>query len=136
MFTPIDIRFDTVKHHKYKIDCYFSTDKHLAYRIPMGKGKSGTAKHTRAFECFIAIHLAEESRYDRHIINCSGIPRNVYKFYDKNLASFEDNFKYWGDLLFAAYCDFETRTTSGAALDPENTEMFAISYAIFLFILM
>ena len=44
--------------------------------------------------------------------------------------TFEDNLKYRDDVPFVAYCNSETTTTSGAALDWKNTEMFAISYVI------
>ena len=52
LFTPTSILFDPVKHHKYKIDCYFSTEKHLVYRALMSGGKSGTARHSGTFKCY------------------------------------------------------------------------------------
>ena len=31
-FSPTDITYDLVKHQTIKINCYFSTQKHVAYR--------------------------------------------------------------------------------------------------------
>ena len=127
----MDIIFDPVKHQKYRIDCYFSTDKHLAYRTLLSEGKSSTVKHSRTSQCFYcSTYFIWKSRYDRRIGNCSRITEIVYKFHNKNLVTFEDNLKHRCDISFVAYCDFETATTSRTALFPENIEMFAISYAI------
>ena len=41
-----------------------------------------------------------------------------------------DKVKYKGDLHFVAYCDFETTAPTYSYFDPENKEMFAVSYVI------
>ena len=58
----------------------------------------------------------------------------MYNFNDKNLVTFEDNFKSKGDLLFALYFDFETTAPTDNYFGPEQTKMFVVSYALFAFI--
>ena len=122
----IYVIFDTVKHKKIKIDCYFSTQKHLAIRIAFNK--SDKMKHNEEYECHhCSKFYARKSTYERHIKNCSGIPGILSKFWNQKLVSFEDTLKYRGDLPFVAYCDFETTTTHEYMFDPESREMFALT---------
>ena len=44
--------------------------------------------------------------------------------------SFEDNFKYLGDLPFVTYFDFETTTGSGKGNYLDSEEMYPISYCL------
>ena len=69
-------------------------------------------------------------RYDKHVENCSEKPGVVYRFENQNLVTFGDNLKYWGDLPFVAYCNFETTTTSKCMYNPEDRKMFPMSYVI------
>ena len=48
----------------------------------------------------------------------------------KNIVTFEDNLKYYGDLPFSVYADFETTAPTQDHLSPENKEMFAVSYSL------
>ena len=42
------------------------------------------------------------------IESCSSVPGVVCNFNNQNVVTFEDNFKFKGDLPFALYFDFET----------------------------
>ena len=42
----------------------------------------------------------------------------------------KENLKYKGDILLVAYIDFETTAPSGTCLDPENRNLYAVSYVI------
>ena len=44
--------------------------------------------------------------------------------------TFEDNIKYKGDLPFSVYADFETTAPTSDCLNPENSSMFTVSYAL------
>ena len=62
----------------------------------------------------------------------SGVPGITYKFNNQNLVSFEDNFGYKGDLPVVAYIDFKTTAPTDACFDPEQKQMFVVSYVIIL----
>ena len=71
-----------------------------------------------------------KDRFDRHIQSCAGIPGVFYKFQNRNLVTFQDNLKCKNNLLFVAYCNFETRTTPKLGFDAESDKKFAVSYVI------
>ena len=61
---------------------------------------------------------------------CGKKPGVVYDFDLKNIVTFEDNFKYRGDVPFSVYDDFETTAPTDDYLNPENKTMFAVSYSL------
>ena len=52
--------------------------------------------------------------------NCSGVPRIIYNFNNKNLITFEDNFKSKGDVPMTMYFYFETIAPTDNCFDPEQ----------------
>ena len=62
--------------------------------------------------------------------HCSGVPEIIYNFNNQNLVSFENNFGYKGDLPVVAYIELETTAPTDACFDPEQKQMFVISYVI------
>ena len=44
--------------------------------------------------------------------------------------TFEENFKYKGDVPFSVYADFETAAPTDDYLNPENKQIFAVSYSL------
>ena len=54
----------------------------------------------------------------------------IYDFNIPNLVTFEDNFKYKGDLPMTAYIEFKTAAPTDWCLDPEDKNMFAVPYVI------
>ena len=50
------------------------------------------------------------------------------QFQHSKLLTFEENLKYKGDLLMTIYFDFETTAPSDTYYDPEQKEMFVVSY--------
>ena len=66
----------------------------------------------------------------KHVETCSGIPGIVYNFHTKNLITFEDNSKNKGDLPMTFYFDLETTAPTDNCYDPEQKEMFVVSYVI------
>ena len=62
--------------------------------------------------------------------NCSGVPGIIYNFNNKHLITFEDNFKLKGDIPMALYFDFETTAPTDNCFDPEQKEMFVMSYVL------
>ena len=54
--------------------------------------------------------------------NCSGRPGVVYNFNNRNLISYEDNFRAKGDFPFVIYFNFETTAPTDNCLDPKQTK--------------
>ena len=61
---------------------------------------------------------------------CGKKPGVVYDFDLKNIVTFEDNLKYRGVVPFSVYADFETTAPTDDYLNPENKQMFAVSYSL------
>ena len=55
-------------------------------------------------------YIANFNTFKKHMKSCSDIAGIVCKFENNKIVSFQDNFKYMGDLPFAVYFDFETAT--------------------------
>ena len=51
------------------------------------------------------------------------MPGIIYSFNNKNLITFEDNFKSKGDVLMTMYFDFETTAPTDNCFDPEPKKM-------------
>ena len=117
LFTLIDIIFDPMKKKtKIKINCYFTTHKHLAYKITFIE--SNKVKHSKAYECYHCLNFyLRKDKHEKHIKSCSGIPDILYKFQNQNLITFQGYLKYKGDLPFIVYYDFETTTTTEYMFD-------------------
>ena len=100
-----------------------------AYRSSCSHGEK--MLHGFAFECyFCGKFFARADRQKRHVENCSGIPGIVYNFSNQNLVTFEDNLKYKGDLPMFIYFDYETTAPTDNCFDPEQKEMFVVSYVM------
>ena len=64
--------------------------------------------------------------------HCSGVTGIIYNFNNQNLVSSEDNVGQRGDLLVVVCIDFETTAATDACFDPEQKQMFVVSYVIIL----
>ena len=118
-----------MKHHKTKINCYFSTQKCFTCRSLYSVG--GKIKHGKAWQCYYCSnYYGAKGKYDRQIQYCNGKPGFIYNFDTKNFVTFEENLKNKGNLPFLGYCDFESTAPTDSYLDPKNEEIFAISYVI------
>ena len=74
-----------------------------------------------AFECYYCgKFFARADKQKRHIGNCSGASGIIYNFNNKNLITFEDNFKSKGDMPMAIYFDFETTAPTENCFNPEQ----------------
>ena len=87
--------------------------------------------HGFAFECYYCgKFFARADKQKRHIGNCSGASGIIYNFNNKNLITFEDNFKSKGDMPMAIYFDFETTAPTENCFNPEQKKMFVMSYVL------
>ena len=86
------------------------------------------------YQCYYCSKFfARPNKYKTDIEHCSGVPGIIYNFGTQNLVSFEGNFGYKGDLPVVAYIDFETTAPTDTCFDPEQKQMFVVSYVIIAF---
>ena len=127
---PINILYKPVRKANEFIKCYFVKDLRYAYRSIYQKVQKEFAGNT-LYECYYCNDLwVIRGKYEKHLKICGKKPGVIYDFTLKNIVTFEENLKYYGDLPFSVYADFETTATTQDHLSPENKEMFAVSYSL------
>ena len=132
LFKSINVLYKPVKHPNNPILCFTTNDISKAYcAIISQKGK--ITRSGNACECFYCFcYFLRQDRWKKHINICTGIPGIVYNFNNQNLVTYEDNLKYKGDIPMTIYFDFETTVPTDSCYDPEQKEMFVISYIMML----
>ena len=127
---PLNILYMPVKKENDVIECFFTDDLKNAYTALYLKGTHERSAET-LYECFYCNEFwITKSRYEKHLRVCGKKPGVVYNFDLKNIVTFEENVKYKGDVPFSVYADFETSVPTGDHLNPENKQMFAVSYSL------
>ena len=111
-FKPIDITYKPVRKPERNILCYSSEDMSKAYRSSCSQGEK--ISHGFAFECYY----------------CGKFFTRADKHNNQNLITFEDNLKFKGDLPMAIYYDFETTAPTDNCFEPEQKEVFVVSYVM------
>ena len=125
----VDIIYKPVRSQDEVIECFFSTDNRCAYRGMHEKGEG--AEHVMPYECYYcSTFFGRKNIVERHIKQCSGKHDIVYDFNIQNVVSFEENLKYKGDIPLCAYADFEATAPTDDYQNPENRNMFPVSYCI------
>ena len=128
---PINIIYKPAEKPEKKILCYHSEDISKSYRNSCSKGEK--IFHGFAFECYYCSKFfARADRQKRHTENCSGIPGVLYSFNNQKLVTFEDNLGSKGDLPMAIYFDCQTTAPTDNYFDPEQKDMFVVSYVLLL----
>lgn len=67
----------------------------------------------------------------KHTQICAAKEGIVYSFNNCNIISFQDNFKYLGDLPFTVYFDFERTTGDAVYFDPKMYFSATLRYTHF-----
>ena len=127
--SPIDIIYKPVKKEDEIIECFFTSQINLAYRLTFNENQK--IKHSTAYQCYFrSNYYGRKDKFDRHIENCTGKPGYVCNFNIQNILTFEENLKFKRDIPLTAYIDFETTAPTDDCLDPETKKMNAVSYVI------
>ena len=127
---PVNVLYKPIKKSENFVKCYFANDLKNAYRTTYEKSLRQHTANT-LYECYYCNDFwLVKSKYEKHLKTCGKKPGVVYDFTLKNIVTFEDNFKYYGDLPFSVYADFETTAPTQSHLNPEQKEMFAVSYSL------
>ena len=131
-FTPIDIIYKPALKKTDPIHCSVTSDIAKSYySVCSNNNKSEIARTGYAYNCYYCQNFFVcNDRFKRHIDGCSGVPRVVYDFHTQKLITFEDNLKNKGNLLMTFYFDLETTAPTDNYYDPEQKEMFVVSYVI------
>ena len=128
-FKPIDVIYKPVKLPEKKISV--TTPKVYENRTEILAETQKKLSHGFAFECYYCRkYFVRADKQKRHIENCSGVPRIIYNFNNKNLITFEDNFKSEGDMPMAMYFDFETTAPTDNCFNPKQKKMFVMSHVL------
>ena len=126
-FKPINIIYKPIKSPEKEVLCFSTNDISKLYRNP-GVATSDKVSHGFVFECYYCgKFFARADKQKWHIENCTCIPGIIYNFNNKNLITFEDNFKSKGDIPMAIYFDLETTAPTDNCFNPEQKKMFVMS---------
>ena len=111
--------------------CYYTTNIENAYTTLYSEGLK-TRRSFTIYECYYCNKFfKDKQKRETHIKVRSGKPGIVYNFCTQTLTTFEDNYGSKGDLPFGIYFDFETTSpTDSEWLNPEDKQMFVMSYVI------
>ena len=128
-FCPIDTVYEPVFNRGDLVICYFTDEIHLAFRSYFSKNVKVVEKivHNTVRQC----HYCEKNFVKtKEVIQkrptiCAAKEGIVYTFKNGKIISFQDNFRYLGDVPFTVYFDFETTKFDAVFSDPK---MFAVSY--------
>ena len=94
---PIDIVYIPVKGSDETLNCYFTNNLHLLYRLLCSRENIKTGETTieklSARQCYYYDkYFSNISKFNGHVKCCSDIASIIYKFERKNIVSFQDNF--------------------------------------------
>ena len=133
-FTPIDVIYKPVLRKNDPINCFVSCDiSKCYYSVCSNNSNKEIARTGYAYNCYYCQKFfVRQDRFKKHVENCSGIPGIVYNFHTQNLITFKDNLKNKGDLPMTFYFDLETTAPTDSCYDPEQKEMFVVSYVIII----
>ena len=106
-FQPVDIAYKPIKSIEQNIECFFTDEIHLAYRALVHRGNVKFNSMT-AEQCFSCNNFfVGKATREKHLEKCSQMPGVTYKFENQHLTTFEDNFRFMGELPFTVYFDLE-----------------------------
>ena len=128
-FVPIDIVYEPIYDEGVPVPCFFTDKIYLAYRSYIGQMSEGKEciRHTTVRRCHYCVnHFAKtEKNMKKHLEVCAAKTGITYFFDNGNIISFQDSFRYQGDLLFTVYFDFKTTTGDSVFFD---SKMCVVSY--------
>ena len=98
----INIVYVPIKKSDEIINCYFTDNLDLAYRSYCARKKGDkTIEKLTTRQCYYCDkYFANLSKFSVHVKCCSDIAGITYTFEHKNIISFQNSFKYLGDLPF------------------------------------
>ena len=107
------------------VPCFFTDQIYLAYKSYLGRFDKG--KECIFFFFFYCENLfaKNDEAIKKSLEICAAREGITFSFDNGQIITFQDNFKYLGDVPFTVYFDFETTTGDSAFFKPK---MFVVSY--------
>lgn len=128
-FSPIYIVYEPSSNKDDLVICYFTDNIHLTFKSCISKKIRGEEKilHNIVRQCpYCENYLSKtEEAMQKHTKICTAKEGIVYTFENGKMISFQDNFKYLGDVPFTVYFDFETTKCDFVFSNPKT---FIVSY--------
>ena len=126
---PIDVVYEPIYDEGVPVPCFLTDKIYVAYRSYIGQMSKGKEciRHTTFRQClyYENYFVKTEENMKKHLEVCAAKEGITYSFDNGNIISFQDNFRYQGDLPFTVYFDFETVTGDSVFFDPK---MYIVSY--------
>ena len=115
------------------IECYFTIEIDLAFRAHFQRRRNDEKlKTSTSFHCYCCnAYVSGKAKFEKHLTVCCGKkPGITYKFNNKHLTNFEDNFRLLGDQSFSVYFDLKTTCGKSTYCTPEDptSDMYVVSY--------
>ena len=127
--TPIKTVYEPIYDENVPVLCYFTDKVHLAYRSYIGSYVKGGEEvgHPTVMQCpYCENSFAKNEKNMKKRVQVCAVKEGItYCFDNGEIISFQDNFKYLGDIPFRVYFDFETTTDDTVFFDPK---MFVVSF--------
>ena len=113
-FTPINIAYEPIYDENVFLPCYFTDQIHLSYGSYIGRNVKGEEKikHQTVRQCpyYENFFARNNENMKIHTQVCAAKEGIIYCFNNGEIISFNDSFKYLGDVHFTVYFDLETTT--------------------------
>ena len=113
---PIEIVFEPLYEENIPVVCFFNSQIHLTYKSFVGcfeKGKEHVWNRV-VKQCYYCENFFTKSNeaMKKHLSICAAREGITYVFDNGQIITFQEHFKYLGDVPFTVYFDFE-RTKTG-----------------------
>ena len=121
---PISIVYEPIFQERFPVPCFFTDKIYLAYKSYVGRFEEGKERifNRVVKQCHYCENLLAKNNeaMKKHLSICAAKERITYAFDNGQVITFQDNFKYLGDVPFTVYFNFETATTSDSVFWPKN----------------
>ena len=112
--TPINLVYEPGYDEKVSVPCFFTDQIYMAYRSYSGqfaKGKEQITNRT-VKQCYYCKNFFRKNgaNMKKHLSICAAREGITYSFDNGQIITFQDNFKYLGDVPFTVYFDLKTTT--------------------------
>ena len=129
--THINISHEPIYDEKLPIPWFFTNQIHLAYRSYIGRFDKGTEHicNRIVWQCHYCENFfaKNDENMKKHLTICAAREGITHSFDNGQIITFQDNFKYLGDVPFTVYFDFETTTGDSVFFLSENVHCELLS---------
>ena len=125
----MNIVYEPFSNKEDLVSCYFTDTIHLVFRSYISRKVKGDKNffNNTVRQCYYCENYFVKTKeaLEKHTKVCAAKEGIIYTFENGKIISFQDNFKYLGDVPFTVYFGFET--TTGDIIFSDR-KMFVVSY--------